>query len=120
MILAQPCFGMGCLQSLSGFLPATPPKKMLCQLICLCRQAKKPSRFRKKGPYSVAVSQRISDSQWSTSSSAFERTWEATEDLMFKFVCVAFVAHNRSTLTDADTPELTLLAKPRKAHLEVS
>lgn len=36
---------------------------------------------------------------------------------MFKFVCIAFVLHDRSTLTDADTPELTLPCQIQKGTL---
>lgn len=87
---------------------------MLCWSIFLCRQDEKVLSVQKKRPYSVAVSQRISDSWHSTNSSAFERTWQASEDTKFKFVCIAFVLYNRSTVTDADTPEHTVSCQSQK------
>lgn len=118
MLFAQRCFGMGCLQSHSLGLPPLPPppknEKCYANQFIYVDKLKKPSAFRKKRPFSVAVNQRIYDRQQSTSSSAFERTWQTTEDTMFKFVCIASVWHNRWTLTDADTPELTLSCQTQK------
>lgn len=120
MILVQPCFGTGCLQSHSLWPPAFPSPwkiKMLCQSTLPGRQPEKALSVQKEKAVLWAVNQSISDSQGSTSSNAFERTWQATENTMFKFVCIAFVLHDRSTLTDADTPEVTLPCEIQKGTL---
>lgn len=120
MILIEPCFEIGCLQSHSLWpSPLPPPQKikMLCQSIHLCRQPEKALSVQKEKAILWAVNQSISDSQGSTDSNAFERTWQATENMMFKFVCIAFVLHDRSTLTDAGTPELTLPCQIQKGTL---